>query len=264
MCAVIFVMNKETLLRKKCGLRLLCLTATAVFAAEALAMLLVEAWGAGLPLVIRIFLDATLLVFFVFPTLYCLVFKEMEEQIQCGRESELALKDLSRNLEQLVDERTLRIQQINEEMLGEVQGRAKCDLELAKALKDARAGREHFQTIVNSIDDGLLVVDSQRCVRQVNSAAEMIFASSAYELTGKPMSSVLAPWLREDEVDDLFSVHDSEVSIGFLWQRADDGPQLVQLRRGAALQWEGDDAQIVMLQRKVQTQAKTEGRHAPQ
>jgi PAS domain S-box-containing protein len=247
------------MLRKKCGLRLLCLTATAVFAAEALAMLLVEAWGAGLPLIIRIFLDATLLVFFVFPTLYCLVFKEMEEQIQCGRESELALKDLSRNLEQLVDERTLRIQQINEEMLGEVQGRARCDLELGKALKDARAGREHFQAIVNSIDDGLMVIDSRRCVRQVNSAAEMIFASSAYDLTGKPMTTVLAPWLREDEVDGLFSTNESEPSIGFLWQQADDGPQLVQLRRGATLQWDGDDAQIVMLQREVQAQARTEG-----
>jgi PAS domain S-box-containing protein len=229
-------------------LKLIGLTAAAIFTAEALIMLLLESLGGDLSLPIRILLDASLLMICVCPTLYFFVFKEMTEQIRLRHQAEQVQRDCSQRLEFMVEERTERLQRANEELLAEVQERAKGTMALRTVLNEARSSKEQLLDIINAVRDALVVVDTQWHVQVVNHAAEVMFGASFYDLQGKSLKELLPPWSQDSaDLERFFSLEQDDQST-FLFPpgRVDGEKHPVQMRFGAELKWEGHPATVLM------------------
>jgi PAS domain-containing protein len=175
-------------------IKIIGLTAAAIFTAEALVMLFLEFLGDQLSLPMRVLLDSSLLLVCVFPTLYFLVFKEMAEQIRLRCHAEKIQNACNQNLELMVEERTERLQMANEDLLVEVQERAKSAIALRAALNEARNGRTQLNEIINAVRDALVLVDDKWHVQVANRAAETMFATSANDLQGNSLKEFLLPW----------------------------------------------------------------------
>lgn len=229
-------------------LKLLGLTSAAIFTAEALIMLFLEALGERLSLPLRILLDSSLLLVCVAPTLYFLVFKEMAEQIRLRRQAEEAHKAWAQSLEMLVEERAGRLQLANEDLLVEVQARAKAAMTFRTALNEVRQSKEQLLAVINAIQDALLVVDQRWCVQFANQAAEGVFGTSAYDLQGKFVQDLLLT--RTGGILDIErdcphpGAGNEQLMIGHATGRA---PALVEVRRGAELQWQGQPATVLIV-----------------
>lgn len=229
-------------------LKLVFFTAASIFTAEALIMLFLESFGSGLSLVSRTFLDASLLLVCVLPTLYFLVFKEMAEQIQMRRRAEEKQNSWNQSLKLMVEERTDRLQRANEDLLVEVQERARTTMALRTALNEARAGKEQLRAMINAVSDALVVVDNQWQVKIVNQAAEAMFGAGAYDLQGKSLKDVLLPWSQCPlSLNDFFQ-REQEAPPVFLNLPGDIGEaqRSIQMRSGAVLNWEGQPSTVLM------------------
>jgi signal transduction histidine kinase len=90
-------------------LRLLALIVTAVFISEALIMLTLRSVVPRLEVWAEATLDAGLLVALLMPALYVLMVRPLELEISTRRKSEAALQEARDELEQRVQERTLKI-----------------------------------------------------------------------------------------------------------------------------------------------------------
>lgn len=230
-------------------LKLISLTALAIFTAEALVMLFLEYLGEQLSLSLRILLDSSLLLVCVFPTLYLLLFKEMAEQIRLRHVAEQEQHSWNQSLELTVEERTERLQQANEDLLIEVQERAKSAMALRTALNDARKGKEQLNAIINAVRDALVVVDDQWRVQIVNQAAETMFGACSYDLHGSSLKDLLRPWSQgPTDLDHFFCREGGHQSMFLVTPESDVGEkQPVQMRFGAELEWEGEPAMVLML-----------------
>ncbi|MCK4509161.1 MAG: PAS domain-containing protein [Desulfuromonadales bacterium] len=229
-------------------LKLIGLTAAAIFTAEALVMLFVESIGGQLSLPLRVLLDSSLLMVCVFPTLYFLVFKEMTEQIRLRHMAEEAQSSWNQSLEHMVEERTERLQRSNEDLLIEVQERAKAALALRTALNESRKGKEQLRSIINAVQDALVVVDDQWGVQVVNQTAEAMFGTSSYDLHGCSLKNFLLPWSQSPADLDRFFCREQEHQSIFLIppESGDNEQQAVQMRFGAELEWAGQPAKVLM------------------
>jgi len=229
-------------------IKLIGLTAAAIFTAEALVMLFLESLGNQLSLPLRIFLDSSLLMVCVFPTLYLLVFKEMAEQIRLRHQAELTQHSWNQSLELVVEERTERLQRANEDLLVEVQERAKTTMALRTALNEARSGKEQLTSIINAVRDALVVVDDQWRVQVANQAAEAMFGTNSYDLQGNSLKEFLRPWSQGPvDLDHFFNREQENMSIFLTPPESNDGEnQPVQMRFGADLEWQKQPATVMM------------------
>ena len=229
-------------------LKLVAFTAAAIFTAEALVMLFLESVGDVLALPVRILLDCSLLMICVFPTLYFLVFKEMTEQIQLRRQAELTQSAWNQSLELVVEERTERLQRANEDLLIEVQERAKAAMSLRAALNEARIGKKQLNAIINAVRDALVVVDADWHVLVVNKSAETMFGTNAYDLQDHCLKDFLQPWSHQPADLDLFFSKDQNARPTFLvLPESDNGEGCsVQMRFGAEMEWDGKPATVLM------------------
>lgn len=228
-------------------LKLVGLTAAAIFTAEALVMLFIEAWGERLSLPMRVLLDATLLMVCVFPTLYLLVFKEMAEQIRLRSQAEEAQAAWNQSLEVMVEERTGRLQRANEDLLIEVQERAKAAMALRSALNEARRGKEQLRAFINAVPDALLVIDGEWRILVVNQAAEALLSANAYDLLGKSLKAMLLSWTaRPTDLERFFS-EQSGLSPWLAKPHAERDPCPVQMQFGKELEWDGHTAKVLMI-----------------
>jgi PAS domain-containing protein len=229
-------------------LKLILLTAAAIFTAEALVMLFLESFGSELSLLERTVMDAALLLVCVFPTLYLLVFKEMAEQIRLRRQAEETQNSWNQSLEIMVEERTDRLQKSNEDLLVEVQERAKTAMALRTALNEARAGKQQLRAIINAVSDALVVVDNQWQVKNVNRAAESMFGAGSYDLQGKSLKDFLLPWSQSPASLDVFFQRERETQPIFLTPPGSSGDvrHPVQMRFGTELDWEGQPSTVLM------------------
>jgi PAS domain-containing protein len=229
-------------------LKLIFLTAAAIFTAEALVMLFLEAFGSEMSLLGRTILDSTLLLVCVFPTLYFLVFKEMAEQIRLRRQAEETQHSWNQSLELMVEERTDRLQRANEDLLVEVQERVRTGMALRTALNEARAGKQQLHAIINAVSDALVVVDNQWQVKIVNHAAEAMFGAGSYDLQGKSLKDFLLPWSQGPASLDGFFEREREAQPIFLTPPGNSGEvkHPVQMRFGMELDWEGQPSTVLM------------------
>lgn len=228
-------------------LRLVGFTVASILTAEALIMLALESYGASLSVPLRIFLDCSLLVICVFPTLYFLVFKEMAEQIRRRREAELAQSAWNDSLKLQVEERTDRLQKANEDLLIEVQERAKIAMALRTALNETRQGKEQLLAILNAVNDALVVVDQDWTVLEVNRAAEIMFKVNAYDLQGKSLKSFLMPWSQGPaDLDSFFSREQEEKQTYLVPPDINSEERWpVQMRFGSELEWNQKAAIVI-------------------
>jgi PAS domain-containing protein len=229
-------------------LKLIFLTAASIFTAEALIMLFLESFGTELSLLGRTIMDASLLLICVFPTLYFLVFKEMAEQIRLRRQAEETQSSWNQSLEVMVEERTERLQKANEDLLIEVQERARTAMALRTALNETRAGQQQLRAIINAVSDALVVVDNQWQVKVVNRAAEAMFGAGSYDLHGKSLKDFLLPWSQGPTSLEGFFQREREAQPIFLTPPVDSGDERhpVQMRFGMELDWEGQPSTVLM------------------
>jgi len=229
-------------------LRLLIVTTFSIFTAEVLVMVLVESWVGQLPLLMRVLLDASLLTVGIFPTLYFLVFRKMSEQIERRLNSERLLEQLNRTLGLQVEERTVRLQRANEELLGEVRERARVGMALSQALNEANTGRSNLQAVINAISDGLLVVDAGGRIQLANQAAEELLGRSGYALTSQLLAELLAPAFAVEALGQFLSLGDAGEVRTFQWKIAgQEQPYPIAMRLGAACLWQDEPAVILLL-----------------
>lgn len=235
-------------IQQRYGFRLIILTAVSIFCAEALIMLLIESWLGQFSLVIRAFLDATLLMVCVFPTLYFMLFKEMEEQIGLRLQSEQAMADLNYDLERQVEERTVRLQRANDDLLAEVQERARVGMALSKALKEAEAGRRQLATIIDTIEEGLLVVDAEGRLCLANPKAEELFGRPAYELNGKLLAALIDDEATQKDLEGLCDPEGDGLPVVVEWPSDGSSKRVLHIRRAARLDWHDTPAVLLLFQ----------------
>ena len=94
----------------------------------------------------------------------------------------------------MLEERTDRLQRADEDLLVEVQKRARTAMALRTALIEARAGKQRLRAIINAVSDALVVVDNRWQVKIVNQAEEAMFGAGSYDLQGKALQDFLLPW----------------------------------------------------------------------
>ena len=227
--------------------RLVGLTAVSVFTAEAMIMILLESLGTRLSVPARIFLDSTLLMVCVLPTLYFFVFKEMSSHIQRSREVEQQQSAWNKTLELKVAERTERLQNANEALLIEIQERARAAMALRTALNQTRQGKAQLNAILNAVNDALVVVDNDWIVLEVNRAAEIMFKVNGYDLQGTSLKNFLLPWSQGPADLDAFFARDEEERQTFLVPPDTEAQESwpVQMRYGAELEWNELPATVV-------------------
>ena len=210
-------------------------------------MLFIESFGDRLSTPERVLLDASMLMIIVFPTLYFLVFKEMKEQIRLRREAEQTQNAWNKTLEVMVEERTERLQKANEDLLVEVQERAKAALAMRTALNEARRGKDRLDAILNAVNDALVVVDNEWQVLAANQAAEIMFNTSSYDLHGKSLKNFLLPWSEgPSDLDQFFSRERDEYPTFLVPPESFSGERSpVQMRFGEDLEWDEQPATVV-------------------
>lgn len=210
-------------------------------------MLYLESFGSQLSVWSRALLDASLLLICIFPTLYFLIFKEMAEQIRLRRQAEETQNSWNQSLEVMVEERTERLQRANEDLLVEVQERARTSMALRTALNETRDSKKQFQEILNAVQDSLVVVDDRWRVKVVNQAAEAMFGSGAYDLIGKSLKEFLLPWSQSPADLDNFFEKDRDGHSTFLIPPGEPGERIhpVQMRFGAELEWERQPSTVL-------------------
>lgn len=228
-------------------MRLLFFTGIAIFLAEVLVMLVVEGWASHLSMVVRVFLDASLLMVCVFPTLYFLVFQEMNEQIERRQHSEQLMAELARTLEAQVEERTVRLQRANEDLLNEVRERARISMALNQSFKDAHTERSNLEGVINALAIGLLVVDAGGTIRMVNAAGEALLGTEAHALVGRPLAELLAPALPAEGVAEFLAHGDMGGVLSFPWARGGSVATALEMQFGGPSLWQGEPATVIEL-----------------
>lgn len=210
-------------------------------------MLFIESLGTQLSLVARVLLDCTLLMVCVVPTLYFQVFREMSEQIRLRRQAEEQQSAWSKSLEVMVEERTDRLQKANEDLLVEVQERAKAAMALRTALNETRKGKAQLHAILDAVSDALLVVDEEWYILAVNRSAETMFNISSYDLVGNSLKKLLLPWSQGPvDLDCFFSRERLETPMFLTPPVAHSEERApVQMCFGADLEWSDKPATVV-------------------
>jgi PAS domain S-box-containing protein len=104
--------------------------------------------------------------------------------------AEAELKSAKENLEFKVHERTGQLLQKNQQLTDEIAEKTLTQMALKSALAETQAGKEKIDGILQSVTDGLLVVDSELRIALVNPALEVLFGISAQQMVGKTMSEV--------------------------------------------------------------------------
>lgn len=225
--------------------KLVALTAAAIFIAEALIMLILETLGEGVPLLVRILLDSTLLLICVLPTLYFLIFKEMSEQIQRRRKAEESQAAWNQSLELQIVERTVSLRRANEDLLTEVQERARSGMVLRKALNEECSLRNRLQTIFDAVQDAIVVVDVEGRILLANRRAEGLFHNSRSDLSQRCVKDFLRAASGDDPALD-FSKGSQPVQLLVGGER-ETKRVMMEMRTGETFEWDGDSATVLML-----------------
>jgi PAS domain S-box-containing protein len=112
------------------------------------------------------------------------------------------LKAQRDHLQELVDARTAKIQQLNVELERKVEKRTG---ELNKALIDTEQARDRIDAIIKSVADGLIVTDINNNILFINPAAENMLGTKIEDAVNKPIEHAMHNKLFGEELKDLQS-----------------------------------------------------------
>ncbi|GAB4553760.1 MAG: hypothetical protein Tsb0017_05490 [Geothermobacteraceae bacterium] len=107
------------------------------------------------------------------------------------QQAEEELKQSHHELEARVQERTGQLLLANQQLAEEVAERSRAQAALRQALDEAEAERDKIDGILESVADGLLVVDGRRRLVHFNRPAEEIFSLSSGSALGMKLEEVL-------------------------------------------------------------------------
>ena len=81
----------------------------------------------------------------------------------------------------MIEEQTEHLLCANENLLVEVQERARVVMAFRPALNEVRNRKEPLLSIINAVCDALVVVNDQWKLQDVNQSAEAMFGATSYE-----------------------------------------------------------------------------------
>lgn len=134
------------------------MTAAAIFVGEVIVMFVLSAIP-PLPVVAEAFVDGLMITALMVPFLYLLLYKPMAAEIDRRRAAQRDLRDLNRELEQRVDERTRDLLQANERLKREIS-------EKKQARDEVWKDHEFVRSVVEAMPCLLVIYDvgARRCV----------------------------------------------------------------------------------------------------
>ena len=116
--------------------------------------------------------------------------KRAEEELQRHRE----------DLEKSVAERTAALQAVNEQLQREITERKGTEEALQKAYGDLKVSAERYRSLVDNVDLGIILIDSDYNISMVNTTLKRDLQKAAHELIGKKC-------FREFELRDVVCPH---------------------------------------------------------
>ncbi|MBN1523322.1 MAG: HD domain-containing protein [Spirochaetales bacterium] len=137
--------------------------------------------------------------------------------------SEKQLSEMKLNLENLVEERTSELTDINKKLIREVDQRQKIEHSL-------RTSEENFKQMIIQNADGIVIVDNSGYIQFVNPAAEKLFSQSAEKMVGTNFGY------------NIENIHQKEIEIESLH----NGPTFCELHI-ADIDWLGNNARMASL-----------------
>ncbi len=138
-------------------------------------------------------------------------------------QAELKLRNIHKQMENLVGERTKALLQTNKQLVKEVEQRQ----ETEKALHMSEI---NFRNMIYSNADGILILDENSIVKFMNPAAESIFGTKAEHFVGQTFEHLIIPE-KPTELD---------ITIG-------DGKSMVAEMRVMETEWEGQNVYVASL-----------------
>jgi len=170
--------------------RLLLLIMAAIFGAELTVMFVLDRLS-GFPYSFQAFLDASLLIIFIFPIIYYCSFRPIVRNISLRLQAEEELQDLCYHLEKQVERRTAELSQKNFELKEKIAEHLQTEKTLlrerefsAAVLDTTRALVKDWEETFDTINDAITVHDKDFNIIRANKAAE--------SMLGKPMQKILA------------------------------------------------------------------------
>lgn len=132
--------------------------------------------------------------------------------IVARREAEDNLRLANDELEDRVAERAGELVKANEDLTREIAERTLAQIALSEALSEMREDKEKISGILRSVDDGMLVIDSDQKIVLMNTPAEIILDISQTEAIGKDLFTVT----KGSELNSIFkTLLSKETTIGY-------------------------------------------------
>jgi len=128
-----------------------------------------------------------------------------KKQLSAEKELQTAKDDL----EVKVQERTNQLQQSNQQLKDEISERALTQMALKSALADSQAARERTDGILQSMNDGLLVVDSELKIALVNPVVKELLGTGCRSLVGSGLHEAFGQHEAADKIRQVFDDRDS-------------------------------------------------------
>jgi len=111
--------------------------------------------------------------------------------IRGRKEAEESLKRANEELELRVTERAGELLKVNTNLTREIAERTLSQMALSEALAEMHGDKEKIAGILRSVNDGLLVIDSENKIVMMNRPAENILAVRQTEMIGTPLSQAI-------------------------------------------------------------------------
>jgi PAS domain S-box-containing protein len=111
--------------------------------------------------------------------------------IRAREKAENDLRLANEDLEQRVADRAGELVDANTNLTREIAERTLAQMALSEALAEMRQDKEKISGILRSVDDGLLVIDSNNHIVMMNAPAEKILAVRQKDVIGTPLSQAI-------------------------------------------------------------------------
>ncbi len=133
---------------------------------------------------------------------------ELEKEVTERKQAEEKIKEYSENLEQMVEERTEK---------------------LNRALQDTEEGRDKIDFILKSVADGLIVTDRQNRVVLMNKAAEELLNIRLSDMIGRPIDFAIEDKTLREKIKHTFE--EKTTGYQFDFELPTDDPKILRIMR---------------------------------
>jgi PAS domain S-box-containing protein len=149
---------------------------------------------------------------------------EMLDLLSSQMATSINLARLHRNLEQRVEERTVDLQEANEQLHREIIGRMEAEQEHDES-------RSRLASILNAAMDAIITINEEQIVVMSNPATTQMFGYAAADIVGRPLSLLMPEGNRKAHADHVRAFGQTHVTnrrmsaLGSLWGRRANGEE---------------------------------------